>query len=253
MKYFVVSDPHSYFTIMHNALIEKGFDENNPEHKLIICGDLMDRGNKSLEMQEYVLSLLAKDKVILIRGNHEDLMLDLIKDIRNYDISDLLYSHHARNGTLRTAFSLTNKDLEDAMNDAESVSKAIASTPFVKTIIPQMLNYYETEHYVFVHGWVPYEYKDGKYCVKDLKTATEFEWRKARWENGIAAAVELGATIHNKTIVCGHWHTDYGHSRFGKASKNIKDKYLPFYSDGIIALDASTAVSLQINCIVVED
>ena len=37
MKYFVVSDVHSAYTPLMNALIKEGFDQNNCEHKVIVC------------------------------------------------------------------------------------------------------------------------------------------------------------------------------------------------------------------------
>lgn len=40
MKLFVVSDVHSYFTEMKQALDKAGFDQNNPEHLFIGCGGL---------------------------------------------------------------------------------------------------------------------------------------------------------------------------------------------------------------------
>ena len=68
MRYFVTADPHGFFTIMHDTLIAQGFDEDNPNHKLVICGDLMDRGKEARKMQAYILSLLEKERVILIRA-----------------------------------------------------------------------------------------------------------------------------------------------------------------------------------------
>ena len=40
MKYFVVSDIHSFFDEFKKAIGEAGFDPTNENHKLIICGDL---------------------------------------------------------------------------------------------------------------------------------------------------------------------------------------------------------------------
>lgn len=71
MKYYVVADVHGFFTELKAALSEKGFFEDKEPHKLIICGDLLDRGNEALEVQSFVLDLLQKDEIILIRGNHE--------------------------------------------------------------------------------------------------------------------------------------------------------------------------------------
>ena len=79
MKYFVSADIHGFYDEWITALKEKGFDINNPEHKIIVCGDLFDRGRQPKQIIDFILS--TKDKFILIRGNHEDLMEDMIKKI----------------------------------------------------------------------------------------------------------------------------------------------------------------------------
>lgn len=64
MRYFVLADPHSYYSIMIKALQEKGFDENDDNHKIILCGDAFDRGTQSLEMFEFIKKMQKKDKLI---------------------------------------------------------------------------------------------------------------------------------------------------------------------------------------------
>ena len=68
-------------------------------------------------------------------------------------------------------------------------------------------------------------------------------------------AVRFKITEHNKTVVCGHYHTSYGHSIYEhKCSEFGKDAdFSPFYADGIIAIDGCTAVSSKVNCIVIDD
>lgn len=39
-KYFITSDPHSYYSILIESLKKEGFDINNQEHIIVICGDL---------------------------------------------------------------------------------------------------------------------------------------------------------------------------------------------------------------------
>lgn len=39
-KYFVISDPHSFYMEMKTALFKAGFRKSNKEHILIVCGDL---------------------------------------------------------------------------------------------------------------------------------------------------------------------------------------------------------------------
>lgn len=43
MKYFVISDIHIFYTEMMTSLISNVFDIQNPDHKVIICGDAFDR------------------------------------------------------------------------------------------------------------------------------------------------------------------------------------------------------------------
>ena len=94
---------------MITALQEKGFFNDSEPHKLIVCGDLFDRGKEALKLQDFILDLMKKDEVILVRGNHEDLMLDFIDELRNSTGTDILFSHHASNGTISTATQLVKK------------------------------------------------------------------------------------------------------------------------------------------------
>ena len=100
MKYFIVSDVHSYFDILKQSLKDAGFDENNPEHFFVSLGDLLDRGKQPRECLQFVNSIERK---ILIRGNHEDLMEEMIA---------IRYprSHDVHNGTWDTAVDLTGRE-----------------------------------------------------------------------------------------------------------------------------------------------
>ena len=97
MKYFVCADIHGFYNEWMKALDEKGFDLNNDLHKIIICGDLFDRGRQPKEIINFILS--HKDKFILIRGNHEDLMQEMINRNHN-NYADL------SNGTTQTIVDL---------------------------------------------------------------------------------------------------------------------------------------------------
>ena len=44
MRYYVASDIHGFFGCFTKALEEKGYFSDRDEHKLIILGDLFDRG-----------------------------------------------------------------------------------------------------------------------------------------------------------------------------------------------------------------
>ena len=102
MKYYVTADVHGFYSILHDALEEAGFFAETQPHKLIILGDLFDRGTEAPELQEFILKLMEEDRVILVKGNHEDLFEEMLTED-----AGLPYSHHVSNGTYMTALQLT--------------------------------------------------------------------------------------------------------------------------------------------------
>lgn len=105
MRYYVTADVHGFYTPLITALTKAGFFADSALHKLVILGDLFDRGKEALKLQAFLSELLDQDKVILIRGNHEDLFEELV----TVD-TGLPYRHHVDNGTYDTALQLTGFD-----------------------------------------------------------------------------------------------------------------------------------------------
>lgn len=265
MKYYVVSDVHGFFSQMKQALQEKGFFEDKEPHKLILCGDMFDRGEEVFEMQKFMLDLLHKDELIFIRGNHEDLMLDMLDKFEDYrwEISWGV-SHHNSNGTWDTALQLSSMNESAALRNTDEFIKRVKSSDFCKELIPASVNYFETKNYIFVHGWIPCYtddmpswYRRNRHYTSnpDWRNADAQEWKDARWFNGMELAELHNIIERDKQIVCGHWHTSYGHSEFeDKGSEYGKDAdHSPYYGENIIAIDACTARSNIVNCIVIED
>ena len=117
-----------------------------------------------------------------------------------------------------------------------------------------------TTGYIFVHGWIPcttikLSPEHTEYVpIPDWRNAGATLWSKARWINGMAAA-HAGITETGKTIVCGHWHCSFGHAKYegkGREFDNDPD-FSPYCAKGILAIDACTAVSGKVNCIVIDD
>ena len=75
IKYFAISDVHSFYNPMIEALLAKGFEQDNPDHKIILCGDLLDRGDDSIKVVEFCKNLAEQNRLIYVIGNHEDLFL----------------------------------------------------------------------------------------------------------------------------------------------------------------------------------
>ena len=253
MKYFVSADIHSFYDEWIDALKEKQFNIDAPDHMLIVCGDLFDRGTQSKELQSFIMRLLKKKKIILIRGNHEDLALELIENYAHY-MFDIKNSHHWHNGTFQTLLDLTNMNYNDATTCLLEFKRRARETDYIRNIIPNMRKFYETEHYVFVHAWIPL--KECKYEFNyNWRNASNKLWLKARWLNPVEM-YKRKLFIKGKTIVFGHkscstfWvnsnpkkYTDYGK----------KACFKPFITKEIIALDAHTIESNNVNVVVLED
>ena len=203
------------------------------------------------------MDLIAKDKVILICGNHEDLLLNMLN---SWHKKSYLEWHHNSNGTVDSVLQLTDSKMSDIYDNPIDVYRKMKETPFMQKILPVIVDYFETKNYIFVHGWIPcYTLGEGRHVEKffyneDWRNATKEEWDMCRWYNGMEAARQ-GVIESNKTIVCGHWHTSYGHAKFeGKGSEFGKDANFSSYkAKGILAIDTCTTVSGKVNVVVLED
>jgi len=265
MRYYVVSDIHGFYTELHTALAEEGFFEDQGPKKLIVCGDMMDRGNETLKLQDFMMDLFNKDQLIFVRGNHEDLLQDYIMDYSDEREREVILwngSHHNSNGTHHTALSLALMTEVEAARNPEKYISAITRSPFYKVLMRNTVDYYETENYVFVHAFVPLKCVDGlpdhytrnrKFAKDpDWRNATPSAWRRARWGNPFDLA-EKGF-LPDKILVFGHWNASYGRNKYdGEPEFGSKANFSPYYNYGYIAIDACTAYSGKVNCIVIED
>lgn len=250
MKYYVTADIHGFYTPLITALTEAGYFTDTEPHKLVILGDLLDRGTEAVKVQDFILDLMSRDEVILIRGNHEDLLEELVM----YD-HGLPNEMHRHNGTYNTALQLTGWDMAMAMVRNNDFVDAIMGTPFYAKVLPAMLDYYETKSYIFVHGWIPtiVERDRTHSYVTNWRKSSERDWKSARWTNGMFAAQT--ATDDDKTVVCGHWHTSFGHATYEQKGSEFGDDadFSPYYGSGVIALDACTAHTGKVNVICLND
>ena len=257
-KYFITSDTHSFYVPFIFELYKKGFDVNNKEHILILCGDLFDRGPDSLKTYEFIKSI-PRERRILIRGNHEYLFIDLLgKSIPDY------YDH--TNGTVKTLNDLTNNkyiNWSDLVCDKKihEVKKWILSNEWV--------DYFETNKYIFTHAFIPLKINPNAY-TKDMYSLDESflsykdNWREStpkEFENATWGCpwklAKAGLNKTGKTIVCGHWHT----ADFFNNLKILKVKYDLYVNNPIfiskryklIGLDACTVATNKVNVLVLNE
>ena len=249
MKYYVAADVHGYYTEFHRMLEAAGYFDERKEHRLVLLGDAFDRGPEALEMQDFILKLLARGELILVRGNHEDLFEELVTVDRGLPVR-----HHWSNGTYDTALQLTGWSEKQAAAGHMAFAAEARRTPYYRQIIPAAVDFFETENFIFVHGWIPCEREgsEGFSYRADWREADSEDWRRARWINGMDAAQGCPA---GKTVLCGHWHCSYGHARYEHIGSEFGPDadFSPYYGPGVIALDACTAYSGEINILRIED
>lgn len=256
MRYYLLTDTHGFFDLVLSSLKESGYYDYEGQKLIVICGDLLDRGEQVKELEQWAFEGLKNGKLILVRGNHEDLAVDFVNRIHHYLNADVTKTHHYKNGTVQTFLRLTNFRLDEALSNPLAFYRACKNTTYFKSLIPLSQNYYETKNHLFVHGWIPYFWVDED-CNRtkiDWRTATEEQWKRARWDNGMSLA-DLGLILEDKTVVCGHHSCSYGHSVInGVGSEHGKDAvYDPYYAKGIISFDACSVISNKMNCLVIDD
>ncbi len=250
MKLFCCSDIHSYYEPLIEALNAAGFDPNNEDHYLLVCGDCFDRGPDSGLLLHYLMSL---DRKILVKGNHDLLLDECCK-------REFPYRHDISNGTKRT--------IDDIGGAGEGYPfDTCCQRTWNKTAAYRnlLVNYFETENYIFVHSWIPtkihYEgdgkpwYINGKAHSynEDWRDATEMEWEEAMWGNPFEMG-EQGLNKTGKTIVFGHWHCSRGWAKAeGRSEFDVDAKFEPYVGDDFIAIDTCTAYTKRVNVLVLED
>ena len=249
-KYFIVSDVHSYYKELKQALKEAGFDIKNEHHIFVSLGDLLDRGPDSDKCLNFV-NRLPKRRKILIRGNHETLLQELL--LRQYPLE-----HDYHNGTYKTVLELCKAYMtEEQKNNLYNVTDIydfVRNNKQLNKYLKQLTWYRVINKNIFVHGWLPCEkirkMSDTEYkLIEDFQNATDEQWDNATWINGMDFW-NNGLRPKDYTIFCGHYHTLWGHRYI---EHQIENNFDPFVHKGIVALDACTVVSKKVNCYVIEE
>lgn len=279
-KYFCVSDIHSFYQPLMDALLRKGFESDNMDHKLIVCGDAFDRGDDTVKVFEFLKLLKEQDRLVYIRGNHEDLLFDCLHDMLTGRTPG---SHHFHNKTVKTVCELCgqNEWIAYAPQSPDTLQliddKTLELRQFITTTC---VNYFELGNKVFVHSWVPCKIKGHDYTWNPVyenvwewynkpelelneeeRTLYDAEWYTARWVNPFLMWKNK-LYPQDKCIVFGHYHCSYGNSRIDMNCKEwpqlnqpdqMEKAFKPWIKENAIGIDACCTYSGRINCIVFDD
>lgn len=207
---FVISDIHGDLTLFESLLND--FDQEL--HQLVVIGDLIDRGPKSKECLFLGIKLVEEKGAIYIRGNHEQLFLEFLKDPENR------YSNYLLNGGGETIESMLHKGAVNEYSPTE-ISLMI-KTRYKKqiAIIETLPYYFEWNNYICVHAGL------NLLLTSWEKTSLrDFLWIRKKFH-------ELPNKT-KKTIIFGHTPTMYLHSEMGKTRLWISDNKVGIDGGGI--------------------
>ena len=199
MKYFCVSDVHGFYDELISALNAQGFDRNNPNHALVVCGDVFDRGSQPREMFNF-LSSLDPDRFVFIRGNHEDLLFDCVAELQTRGQCD---NHHFSNGTVRTLTDLADIGPYDFIMPSGINAMVAAANPVMDWINRVSVNYFEVGNYIFVHGWVPIKRKHFPIGAMHLTQIGQTLVGRMVWASGMAISLSQAKLL---SVVTGTPH-----------------------------------------------
>ena len=252
MKNFVVSDTHDHYDLLTEVLSRNGFDINNEDHRLIVCGDAFYSGPQPGELFVFLRELSEKGRLIFIYGNHDIELLDNLKA-----------EHFTRPANRRCAELVVSYLTGKAgLTDDELVSEC-ERLGFTGVLAETPVWYYENENYVFVHGFIP---TDKKAYRSDWRNATEKEWRNAAARgDAMALSMRYGISEPKKRIICGHYSAarcylmkdatkaDWDNKIYKDVSRVPADGFKPFWGETFIAIDQSVKKTGFMNCIVIEE
>ena len=187
-KAFVLSDIHGCYSQLEQLLAY--WDK---EMTLYILGDLIDRGEDSLKVVQAVMKLKEEygDRVVVLKGNHEDLLLRFLDDPVDYSYLYFI------NGGNKAVYDFTRDDdliSKDVVDIADLVrGVAMKEIEFLRNL-PL---YAEFGDVIFVHAGVNMQLDD---------------WRKTNEEDFFWTREMVSQkNMIEKTIVFGHTPTQALH------------------------------------------
>ncbi|HKQ76907.1 MAG TPA: metallophosphoesterase family protein [Blastocatellia bacterium] len=178
MRTLVVGDIHGKLDLL-NLLLEKT-EYRAGEDRLILIGDLVDRGENSRGVVARAIELKRKapNNVIILRGNHEAMMLAALSHPES-EQAELWYY----NGGIETLQSYM--DEEGECDVPEEHWDFLASLP----------TWYEDDHAIYVHASLP-EGDDRSFMHPgEAPESPELYWARNR---------RFFAEYKGKTVVFGH-------------------------------------------------
>lgn len=235
MRYFIISDIHSYYDAMIDSLQKSGYDMNDSNHHLLVLGDLFDRGPDACKVFEYLYPLTESGQATIILGNHDDFLLKFLSKDFSRTLFDIKHNGHGETLEQLSGVVATEDNLDLVylliMNRYPNLLEWMQQFPL----------YIEIGDYIFVHGGI-----DGsKTNWKSNANRRDFIWGKEH---------EFKRVL-NKTVVCGHTRVATVRNKtksFELLFLQHPEEFDILYLDGKIMINRYVEVTKELNVLRLE-
>jgi len=219
MRTVIIGDIHGCFDEFEELLRKIDFDAS--KDRLILNGDLMDRGKSSYEVFCKAVKLKAEmgDRMTVIKGSHEKMLLD-----HSNRFFDRMIWRLAGKGAALRSFCHNGANMQDSAD----------------WFGEHCVLYYEAEHFQCVHAAV----KNASLAEQDEYTLT-MDHRLVRKNTYTGKLTVVGHVVHKHP-------TFYDGS--GKKGQRLKyGVWQPLPSRGIICIDTGCAEGNKLTAMIIQD
>ncbi|WP_425449104.1 metallophosphoesterase [Dethiothermospora halolimnae] len=192
-RIIAISDIHGNLELFKRLLGEVNYTK---EDILILVGDLIEKGENSLETLRYIIELSNNQQVYVATGNCDTLWEDI-----KYEIDDenlLRYMLFRKNSILNEMCDKLSIEVNEKSDINFIKNQLIENFTMELSYLEQLPHIIETEDYIFAHAGI---------TTEDLEKneVNEIVKRDAFMDEGLA---------FSKYVVVGHWPTaNYGKDR----------------------------------------
>lgn len=256
MKLFFVSDIHSHYDKTIEALNNVGYDENNPNHLLIVVGDIFDRYTQTIEVYKWLFRLTKENKAIVLSGNHHKFLIDFLEG----SVNPWNYMWNGLNDTIadflhRTipfeSWCILERNCEmtqEAYTKWARICRNDINKEYPELLpwLKSMPRYFESKSIIATHGALDLKVPDwhNPHCYR----GSLLDWDALDFDDG--SFIKCKNTT-GKTIVLGHFDT--GSLREMNGLGDSDDYSILITDDNKVFIDGCVVLTKKVNVYVVED
>lgn len=249
MKYFLFSDVHGEYDALITSLEAAGFDLSNKEHMLIGLGDYFDRGSQNEMVLIFLKTMLDMGRIKLIRGNHDDMLLNFLRTTPLGEPIDTLYNQHhyindiAYNGMNKTIAELAGQpelssNLSILVHTVDALRRQVKDKyPYLTDMLKNMTDRVLIDNYIITHAG---------FSLGIDQAMTVDNW--AHTEIMVDKLKSLLSQHH--IYIFGHWHAERLNKKF-KLATDVND-INKFVYKNFIGIDGKSNLTKKVTIHVIQ-